>query len=303
MGQHRVSVREGKGRKPVHLAAQLPGGQIEFESLARLAQTAERGLFDFVILADGRGHTDPFTAMAALSGVTERVGLVGTVDLTINEPFEVARQFATLDHLSDGRAGWNIAATSEVLPEFLEVVRQFWDSWEPGAVVADEGAGIYIDPGRVHRVAHRGRHFDVRGMATLPAGPQGHPVLLYGGDTASLDFGVTQADVLLTPYVALEPSRRGPQRLKVFAVVDGLAQLGDTAAHVADEIDRYVQSDACDGFILVDLTPPGLDQFVDTVVPILQARDVFHTEYRGVTLREHLGLGMPRTTPPVIGTR
>jgi alkanesulfonate monooxygenase SsuD/methylene tetrahydromethanopterin reductase-like flavin-dependent oxidoreductase (luciferase family) len=298
-----VSVREGKDRSLVRLAV-WSGGQIEFESLAHLANTAERGLFDFVCLADGLGQSDPLTALAALSGVTERVGLVGTVDLTINEPFEIARQFATLDHLSGGRAGWNIPATSEVLPEFLEVARQFWDSWEPDAVVADDDTAIYIDPGRVHRVAHHGPNFDVRGMATLPAGRQGHPVLLHAGDTDCLGFGVAQADVLCTPHAALEPSRRyyadvaaraaaagrGPERLKVFAVVHGLEQLGDTAAHVADEIDRYVQSDACDGFILADLTPRGIDQIVYSVVPILQARGVFHTEYRGATMREHLGL-------------
>lgn len=127
--------------KQVHLAAHFPGvnnttvwadpaagSQIEFASFTHLARTAERGLFDFFFLAEGLrlrehrgriydldvvGRPDTFTVLAALAGVTDRIGLTGTINTTFNEPFEVARQFATLDHLSDGRAGWNIVTSSD----------------------------------------------------------------------------------------------------------------------------------------------------------------------------------------------
>src|ERR1700744_53972 len=136
-----MSTREGKHRKPIHLAAHFPGvnsttvwtdpesgSQIEFDSFAHMARTAERGFFDFFFLAEGLrlrehrgqiydldvvGRPDTFTVLAALAAVTDRLGLTGTINTTFNEPFEVARQFATLDHLSDGRAGWNIVTSSD----------------------------------------------------------------------------------------------------------------------------------------------------------------------------------------------
>ncbi len=133
--------RESKRRKPIHLAAHFPGvnnttvwtdpasgSQLEFDSFVHMARTAERGLFDFFFLAEGLrlrehrgrihdldvvGRPDTFTVLAALAAVTDRIGLTGTINTTFNEPFEVARQFATLDHLTDGRAGWNIVTSSD----------------------------------------------------------------------------------------------------------------------------------------------------------------------------------------------
>jgi FMN-dependent oxidoreductase (nitrilotriacetate monooxygenase family) len=442
-------IREGRHRKPIRLAAHFPGvnnttvwtdpsagSQIEFDSFVHLARTAERGIFDFFFLAEGLrlrehrgriydldvvGRPDTFTALAALAGVTDRIGLTGTINTTFNEPFEVARQFATLDHLSGGRAGWNIVTSSDAFTganfrragfldyadryaraeEFLTVARQFWDSWDSDAVVADLEAGLYVDPDRIHSVEHSGPQFGVRGLATLPAGPQGHPVLLQAGDSADgRAFGARHADALFTLHSSLEDGQRyyadvkgraasygrDPDQLKVFpaatfvigdtdeqakdkarhirfqqvsgataiamleqvwgrdlsgydpdgalpdvdpsddiAITQGRVRHGDpvavarsyreraeaenlsirelviavtsrqqfvgTAAHIADEIDRYIQADACDGFILVPhLTPHGLDEFVDRVVPLLQERGAFRTEYAGETLREHLGL-------------
>ena len=442
-------MREGKQRKPIHLAAHFPGvnnttvwtdpdagSQIEFESFVHLARTAERVLFDFFFLAEGLrlrehrgriydldvvGRPDTFTVLAALAGVTDRIGLTGTINTTFNEPFEVARQFATLDHLSGGRAGWNMVTSSDAFTganfrrggflghadrysraeEFLAVARQFWDSWEAGAVLADVEAGVYVDPDRIRSVQHRGPQFDVRGFATLPAGPQGHPILLQAGDSADgRAFGARNADALFTLHSSLEDGQRyyadvkgraasygrDPNRLKVFpaatfvigdteseaqdkarhiryqqvsgataiamleqvwgrelsdhdpdgplpdfdpvvdsAITQGRVRHGDpvavarsyreraeaedlsirelviavtsrqqfvgTPARIADEIDTYIQADACDGFILVPhLTPHGLDEFVDRVVPLLQERGAFRTEYGGETLRDHLGL-------------
>ncbi len=150
-----TAVREGKHRKPIHLAAHFPGvnnttvwsdpesgSQIEFDSFVHLARTAERGLFDFFFLAEGLrlrehrgrihdldvvGRPDTFTVLAALAAVTDRLGLTGTINTTFNEPFEVARQFATLDHLSDGRAGWNMVTSSDAFTG--ENFRSAADSW------------------------------------------------------------------------------------------------------------------------------------------------------------------------------
>ncbi|BBX47767.1 NtaA/DmoA family FMN-dependent monooxygenase [Mycobacterium cookii] len=444
-----MKVREGKHRKPIHLAAHFPGvnnttvwtdpasgSQIEFESFVHMARTAERGLFDFFFLAEGLrlrehrgkiydldvvGRPDTFTVLAALAAVTDRLGLTGTINTTFNEPFEVARQFATLDHLSEGRAGWNIVTSSDAFTgenfrrggfldhadryaraeEFLSVTRDFWDSWAPDAVLADIDAGTYVDPGRVATVDHHGAQFDVRGVATLPAGPQGHPILLQAGDSdEGRNFGAHYADALFTLHSTLEAGQRyyadvkgraasfgrNPDQLKVFpaatfvlgdnpdeaaekarhiqhqqvsgptaiamleriwgrdlseydpegplptedptgdiSITQGRVRHGDpfevarsyreraeaenlsirelivavtsrqqfvgTADQIADEIDQYIQGDACDGFILVPhLTPHGLDDFVDQVVPLLQERAGFRTEYRGHTLRDHLGL-------------
>lgn len=444
-----MNIRNGKHRKPIQLAAHFPGvnnttvwtdptagSQIEFDSFVHLARTAERGLFDFFFLAEGLrlrehrgriydldvvGRPDTFTVLAALAGVTDRIGLTGTINTTFNEPFEVARQFATLDHLSGGRAGWNIVTSSDAFTgenfrrggflkhadryrraeEFLVTARQFWDSWEDGAVLADVENGTYVDPSRIRSVEHRGPDFDVRGFATLPVGPQGHPILLQAGDSdEGRAFGARYADALFTLHGSLEDgqryyadvkgraasSGRDPNQLKVFPAatfvlgdtdaeaqdkarhiryqqvsgataiamleqvwgrelsefdpdgplpefdpvvdsditqgrvrhVDPVAVAGKwrerseaeklsireliiavttreqfvgTAAGIADEIDRYIQADACDGFILVPhLTPHGLDEFVDRVVPLLQERGAFRTEYTGETLRDHLGL-------------
>jgi FMN-dependent oxidoreductase (nitrilotriacetate monooxygenase family) len=444
-----MSTREGKHRKPIHLAAHFPGvnsttvwtdpqsgSQIEFDSFEHMARTAERGFFDFFFLAEGLrlrehrgqiydldvvGRPDTFTVLAALAAVTDRLGLTGTINTTFNEPFEVARQFATLDQLSEGRAGWNIVTSSDAFTganfrrgsfldyadryqraeEFLSVAREFWDSWASDAVLADVNSGTYLNPDRVAVVDHHGPQFDVHGIATLPAGRQGHPILLQAGDSdEGRNFGAHYADALFTLHGSLEDGQRyyadvkgraasygrNPDDLKVFpaatfvlgdtaeeaddkahyirrqqvsgptaiamleqvwgrdlsdydpdgplpkddpsgdtSITQGRIRHGDpievargyreraeaqnlsireliiavtsreqfvgTADHVAAEIDRYIQSDACDGFIFVPhLTPHGLDEFVDHVVPVLQERSGFRTEYSGSTLREHLGL-------------
>src|SRR6201985_3758077 len=187
-----MSTREGKQRKPIHLATHFPGvnsttvwtdpesgSQIEFASFVHSARPAERGLFDFLYLAEGLrlrehrgqiydldvvGRPDTFTVLAALAAVTDRLGWTGTINTTFNEPFEVARQFATLDQLSDGRAGWNIVTSSDAFTganfrrggflehpdryqraeEFLSVARAFWDSWAPAALPADRENGGYV---------------------------------------------------------------------------------------------------------------------------------------------------------------
>src|SRR5476651_1708466 len=180
-------------QKQIHLAAHFPGvnnttvwsdpeagSHIEFSSFVRLAQTAERAKFDFFFLAEGLrlreqrgqihdldvvGRPDTFTVLAALAAVTDHIGLSGTINSTFNEPFEVARQFASLDHLSGGRAAWNVVTSWDAFTgenfrrggflaqdqryerakAFLQTVRELWDSWGENAVIADKETGRFID--------------------------------------------------------------------------------------------------------------------------------------------------------------
>ncbi|MEU9213062.1 NtaA/DmoA family FMN-dependent monooxygenase [Streptomyces sp. NPDC048415] len=399
--------------------------QIEFASFEHLARTAERGLFDFFFLAEGLrlrehkgrihdldvvGRPESITVLNALAAVTERIGLAATVDATFNEPYELARRLATLDHLSGGRAAWNVVTSSDAFTgenfrrggcldradrytraaEFVETARQLWDSWTPDGVPRP--------------FAHRGRHFDIAGEFTVPRAPQGHPVVIQAGDSPEgREFAASAADVIFTRHGTLEAGQefyadvkgrlatygRAPEDLKIMPGVTVV--LGDTAAEaqeraceirrqqispqnailaleqiwgvdlssydpdgplpdiapdpgstlaqgwlriadplamaekwrtlsrekglsirqtvieasgrqsfigtpevVAAELDEFVQADAADGFILVPhLTPGGLDEFVDRVVPLLQERGAFRTQYTGTTLRSHLGLAEP----------
>jgi len=427
--------------KPIHLAAHFPGvnnttvwsdprsgSQTEFASFAHLAATAERGKFDFFFLAEGLrlrehrgeifdldvvGRPDSLTVLAALAAVTEHLGLAATLNTTFNEPYELARQFATLDHLSAGRAAWNAVTSPDAftgenfrrggfLPrderyeraeEFIVAARAIWDSWERGSF------------------AHHGRHFSIEGTFDVPTSPQRHPVQIQAGDSdGGRELAARQADVIFSRHVEYDAGRafyddvksrlgrygREPSELKIIpaaAVVVGdtdddareraaairLQQVSpqgaiafveqvwgrDLSAYdpegplpdvdpdveggisitrgrvrhdrdpleiaaqwralaeakhlsirqlvievttrgsfigspttVAELMNRHVQEDAADGFILVPhLTPHGLDDFVDRVVPELQERGVFRAEYEGTTLREHLGLPLPQATP------
>lgn len=282
-------------RSDFHLAAQFPRGRFDFESCTRMARIAERGLFDFVLLAD---VPQPLPVLAALSAVTERVGLVGTVDTASSQPFEVARQFATLDHLCDGRVGWNVTDSDyRRADEFLTVADAFWGSWAPDAVVADAAAGVYAQPDRIRTVEHHGDWFDVRGVATLPAGPQTRPVLLHvAGSAGDADFGARCVDVVVTSQPADLKARAGAHGRAPDAVLT-LATVtfgGATVDRVVVDVELHVASDDCDGVLLVP--NPGLrglaefDELVGRIVPLLQGRRCFRDRYDAFTLREHLGL-------------
>ncbi|WP_329487829.1 LLM class flavin-dependent oxidoreductase [Kitasatospora sp. NBC_01246] len=417
--------------KQIHLAAHFPGvnnttvwtdpasrSQIEFASFRHLAETAERGRFDFFFLAEGLrlrevnglihdldvvGRPESITVLGALAAVTTHLGLAATVNATFNEPYELARRFASLDHLSGGRAAWNVVTSSDAFTgenfrrggfldradrytraaEFVQLAREFWDG------------GL---------VRHSGPQFDVEGRLSLPRPPQGHPVVIQAGDSdEGREFAAATADIIFSRHSTLTAGQafhtdvkrrlaaygRKPDELKIMpgvtyvlgdtdeeateraaeirraqvgprtaiayleqvwgidlsdhdpdgplptadpvvdsTVVQGRTRIGDpleiaarwravaaekrlssrelvievtgrqsfigTPAAVAEQLDAYVQNDAADGFILVPhLTPGGLDDFVDQVVPLLQERGVFRTEYTGTTLRDHLGLPVP----------
>ncbi|MFI2781896.1 NtaA/DmoA family FMN-dependent monooxygenase [Streptomyces sp. ALB3] len=267
--------------KQMHLAAHFPGvnsttvwsdprsrSQIDFTSFEHLARTAERGKFDFFFLAEGLrlrehngrihdldvvGRPESLTVLNALAAVTERLGLAATVNATFNEPYELARRLATLDHLSEGRAAWNVVTSSDAFTgenfrrggyldradrytraaESVTLARELWDSWTPD--------------GTSRPVTHTGRHFDVSGEFTVPRPPQGHPVVIQAGDSdEGREFAASAADVIFTRHGSLEAGRvfyadvkarlakygRQPEDLKIMPGVTVV--LGETDAEARD---------------------------------------------------------------------
>ncbi|WP_036331980.1 LLM class flavin-dependent oxidoreductase [Microbispora sp. ATCC PTA-5024] len=216
-----------------------------FQDLARIA---ERGKLDSVFLADGLalwgnvrhnalGGLEPLTLLSALAAVTEHVGLIATVSTTYNEPFHVARKFASLDHISGGRAGWNIVTSAgeaeahnfgierpphrlryERATEFLEVATKLWDSWEDDAVLADRAGGVYAETARIHPVEHVGEHFRVRGPLNTQRPPQGRPLLVQAGSSDDgRDFAARHAEAVFTAQQTLEEGQEFYADLKARA--------------------------------------------------------------------------------------
>jgi FMN-dependent oxidoreductase (nitrilotriacetate monooxygenase family) len=205
-------------------------GSENFPLLRHLAQTAERGRFDFLFLADALNtgldahpgmmlRLEPLTLLAALAMCTERIGLGATVSTTYSDPYNVARMFASIDHLSGGRAAWNVVTGSspEAAPnfgsrahpphgeryamaaEFLQVVKGLWDSWDDGALVGDKASGTFVDPARMHVLDHRGPFYNVMGPLNISRPPQGHPVILQAGASEDgRNFAARTAEVVFT---------------------------------------------------------------------------------------------------------
>ncbi|WP_042387101.1 LLM class flavin-dependent oxidoreductase [Streptacidiphilus melanogenes] len=240
------------GRRQLHLNAFLmdaghheaswrlptapPRAAFDLQHWIELARLAESAKFDSLFLADGPalggtgefrppGQLEPLTLLTALSQATSRIGLIATVSSTYNEPYNLARRLASVDHVSGGRAGWNIvtsAGTAEAAnfgldtrpshadryaraDEFLQVAKALWDSWEAEAVVADKAAGRYADPARLHRLDHRGRHFAVAGPLNVERPPQGYPLLVQAGSSEDgKDFAARHAEAIFTAHRTYE---------------------------------------------------------------------------------------------------
>ncbi|GGF22009.1 NtaA/DmoA family FMN-dependent monooxygenase [Subtercola lobariae] len=248
---------DGRPLKQIHLAAHFPGvnhttvwsdgnqaSQVAFSSFRHFAQNAERGKFDFLFLAEGLrvreqkglihdldvvGRPNTTAILAAVSAVTRHIGLVGTLSATFNEPYELARQLASLDHVSGGRAGWNIVTTSDAFhgenfrrgayldpadryrraEEFLDVAKQLWSSWADDAVIADAAAGEFVRPGAVRSIDHHGPQFDVTGRFTTPVSPQRYPVIVQAGDSPDgRDFASQNAEVIFSRHSEYEAGRQ-----------------------------------------------------------------------------------------------
>jgi FMN-dependent oxidoreductase (nitrilotriacetate monooxygenase family) len=420
-----VSIHTGAWRYP----DAYPDANFNFGHLKRFAQKLEAGKFDAFFMADHlavlnmpvealkRSHTptsfEPFTLLSALAGATERIGLVATASTTFDEPYHIARRFASLDHLSNGRAGWNIVTTANPdaalnfgrddhmdhderyrrAREFYDVVTGLWDSWADDAFIRDQESGLFFDPGKLHVLNHKGEFLSVRGPLNIARPVQGWPVIVQAGASeAGRQLAAETAEVVFTAVSTLpegqrfyadvkgrlERAGRSRDSLKIlpgaFVVVDdtveeakakrakldslvheasaiaslsialghdvsgfdpdgplpdvpetnagrssrqrvidlarregltvrqlaqrlggyaGLAFVG-TPTTIADQMQEWFETEGSDGFnVMFPFLPAGLDDFVDTVVPELQRRGLFRTEYQGTTLRDHLGLKRP----------
>ncbi|GAA3059323.1 NtaA/DmoA family FMN-dependent monooxygenase [Pseudonocardia yunnanensis] len=291
-------------RKQIHLAAHFPGvnnttvwsdpeagSHIDFRSFVHFARTAERAKFDFLFLAEGlrlreqngviydldvMGRPDTFTVLAALAAVTERLGLAGTINSTFNEPYEVARQFASLDHLSDGRAAWNVVTSWDeftgenfrrggFLPqekrylrakEFLATAKELWDSWSGGEIVADAASGTFLSDPDAGRFRITSDQFDIGGRFSVPRSPQGHPVILQAGDSEEgREFAASDADAIFTRHGTLEAGRafyadvksrlakygRSPEDLKILPAATFVLGDTDAEAHEKADVIRHQQ--------------------------------------------------------------
>ncbi|AYN26078.1 LLM class flavin-dependent oxidoreductase [Buttiauxella sp. 3AFRM03] len=405
--------------------AAIADASINFDFVKETALKAEQGKLDFLFVADGLyineksiphflNRFEPLTVLSALASVTTHLGLVGTLSTSYSEPFTVARQFASLDHLSKGRAGWNVVTSPlegsaknfsreqhpehalryRIADEYLDVVKGLWDSWEDGAFIRDKASGQFFDPEKLHTLNHHGDFFKVAGPLNISRTPQGRPIVFQAG--ASDDgkkLAARHADAIFTHHDTLEEAQyfyrdvksqlknhgRNDDDLKIFqgvsvivgkdaddvenqyqataalvSVTDALNYLGryfehhdfsqypldepfpdigdlgqnsfrsttdeikrnaherhltlrqvaleaasprprfaGTAQQVADGLQQWFESHAADGFIIQGGTPDTFPRFVDEVVPVLQARGLFRTEYPGTTLRESLGLAEP----------
>lgn len=265
-----------------HPDAQADGG-INLEHYKRIAQTAERGLFDTIFIADGLaagignggpqgknawgGSFEPVTLFSALSVVTTHIGFVATASTTYEDPYLLARKFASLDHISSGRAGWNVVTTGnqntasnfglEAHPdhalryqrahEFVDVVKGLWDSWEDDAFIRDKHSGQFFNPTKRHELNHKGDFFSVKGPLNVPRPPQGYPVIVQAGSSeAGKELAGATAEVIFTAQQTLEDAQefyrdvknrlakygRHPDELKVMPGVFPVIGRNSEEAHV-----------------------------------------------------------------------
>lgn len=405
--------------------AAVADASINFDFVQETARIAEQGKLDFLFVADGLyineksiphflNRFEPLTVLSALASVTRHLGLVGTLSTSYSEPFTVARQFASLDHLSHGRAGWNVVTSPlegsaknfsrekhpdhalryRIADEYLDVVKGLWNSWEEDAFIRDKASGQFFDPAKLHTLNHHGDFFQVAGPLNIGRTPQGRPIIFQAG--ASEDgkkLAARHADAIFTHHETLaeaqafyrdvkqqlEQHGRRHDELHIFqgvsvivgdseadaeeqyqttaalvSINDALNYLGryfehhdfsqypldepfpeigglgqnsfrsttdeikrnarerqltlrqvalesasprprfsGTAEQVADGLQAWFEHRAADGFIIQGGTPDTFPRFVEKVVPILQARGLFRTDYPGTTLRESLGLALP----------
>ncbi|KRE69817.1 LLM class flavin-dependent oxidoreductase [Paenibacillus sp. Soil750] len=396
-----------------------------FQFYKHQAQTAEAGKFDFAFIADSVHITEkssphylnrfePLTILSALAAVTKRIGLVATVTVSYSEPFTVARQFASLDLISKGRAGWNVVTSwlsgsannyskdehpphekrYRIAQEHVDVVKGLWDSWEDDAFTRNKETGQFFDPAKLHTLNHKGEFFSVQGPLNIARSKQGQPVIFQAGTSEDgRNFASKNADAIFVGHENIEEAKtyyadikrraasfgRNPDDVSilpgirpiigrteeeaerkyletvnlvsidkaiialgrpfndfdfsVYPLDEPFPELGDLGANsqqggsakikrlakehnltlrqvalrfatpkgnfvgtpekIADTIQQWVEEGASDGFIIGVGIPGALQDFVELVVPILQERGLYRTEYEHDTLRGHLGLEVP----------
>ena len=274
----------------LHPDAQIDAGT-NFRHYVELAQMSERAKFDLMFLADAlavrdgnleplsrwpqyMAYFEPITLLSGIAGLTERIGLVSTATTSYNEPYNVARKFASLDHISGGRAGWNVVTSANISEafnfgreahfehgerydralEFTEVVFGLWDSWDDDAFLRDRTTGRYFDPAKLHTLNHKGEHFSVRGPLNVARPPQGRPVIFQAGSSeVGRELAARTAEAVFTPQHSLEGAQafyrdlkgrmakygRSPDHL---VIMPGLNPIVGRTRREAEEKHRYLQS-------------------------------------------------------------
>lgn len=248
------SIHAGAWRYP----GAIPEFHSSFKQMKRFARTLERGRFDGLFLPDTlalrqvstqaltRGHStvtlDPLTLLPALAAVTQHIGLIATASTTYNEPYMLARRLATLDHISEGRAGWNLVTSSNAneagnfgvaehmehglryarAREFSAVMNGLWDSWEQGAFCRDAASGVFFDAAKMHTLNHEGEYFSVRGPLNVDRPPQGRPVIVQAGASeAGRQVAAETAEVIFTYQTDLVSARQFYQDMQSRAQAAG----------------------------------------------------------------------------------
>ena len=292
----------------------VPTADMDFQEYAHITQVAEAAKFDTIFFQDtvgvagsralARGERtraklsrtvklEPTATLAALAMVTSRIGLVATATTTYNEPYNIARRFASIDHISGGRAGWNLVTSQiedesenfgfdehmahaeryERAAEFYEVVTGLWDSWEDGGLLRDKQSGVYMDRDKVHFLDHVGKHFKVKGPLNITRSPQGWPVVAQAGSSeAGRELAARTADVVFTAQTKIDEAKafyadiksraarygRAPDDIKI---MPGLTPVLGRTMEEARENYEYLQSLMPDDVALQSLShiSGGLD--------------------------------------------
>ncbi|WP_397451996.1 LLM class flavin-dependent oxidoreductase [Pseudomonas sp. NA-150] len=398
---------------------------VNFGFYKQQAHLAEAAKFDFVFIADSLhihekssphylNRFEPLTILSALAAVTENIGLVATVTVSYTEPFQVARQFASLDHISGGRAGWNVVTSwlsgtadnfgkaehpphpvrYRIAKEHVAVVKGLWDSWEDDAFARNKQTGEFFTPGKLHALNHKGEFFSVKGPLNISRSKQGQPVIFQAGTSEDgRNFAAENSDAIFVGAESFEEAQayyqdlkkrakgfgrdadqlsilpgirpivgrdqaevdsRYQQAVELVSIEDAIVALGrpfndydftvhdldapfpdlgdlganshkgssdrikqlakeknltlrdvalyfsrprrefvGTPEQVADAIQHWFETGAADGFIINSVLPDGLQYFTELVVPVLQQRGLFRSDYSGSTLREHFALDVP----------
>ncbi|EKT4482124.1 LLM class flavin-dependent oxidoreductase [Pseudomonas putida] len=273
----------GPGRHNLWLDPELPAdASVNIDWYIDIARQAEAALFDLIFIVDSQYITpgspshylnrlEPLTLLSALAVTTRNIGLVGTLTTSYNEPFNVARRLASLDLISKGRAGWNVVTSGDAgtagnygrdehydydtryarAQEHVAVVQGLWQSYEDGAFPRNRATGQFLDPGRMHALNHKGKHFSVVGPLNIQRSPQGQPVIFQAGDSQQgRELGAATADVIFTHAASIEQgqafyrdvkgraARLGRDQEQLLVLPGAEIYVGDTDEH-AREIERH----------------------------------------------------------------
>jgi FMN-dependent oxidoreductase (nitrilotriacetate monooxygenase family) len=279
-GDHRMSWRHPRA----------PGREVfGLEYYRQLAIAAENAVMDLVFVADhvaiwdsfpsavahyANARLEPITLLSALAAATKHIGLIGTASSSYSEPYNIARSFASLDHLSNGRAGWNVVTSGmdeealnfgkdgniehairyERAAEFLETAKALWDSWEDDAILIDKASGYFADPTRVHRIDHPGKHFKVRGPLNVPRPIQGHPVIVQAGSSEDgKNLAAAHADLHFSLVRSIDEGKQYRQDLNErlakagrkpdsFKILPGIVPIVAESASAAREKQEQLES-------------------------------------------------------------